>query len=109
MELTAVIRGLAALPDPTRVHVVVDSAYVYRGITELLPVWIARGWRGRSGRRVANQRLWQRLAGLLQVHDVDCQWVRGHSGHPEHDFVDQLAREAATRAALPAVEGGAMA
>jgi ribonuclease HI len=32
MELTAVIRGLASLPDSCRVHVVTDSEYVQRGI-----------------------------------------------------------------------------
>jgi ribonuclease HI len=97
MELTAVIRGLASLPDSCRVHLVVDSEYVSRGITEWLPRWIAKGWRAGEQRRrpLKNVRLWRRLTEQLQRHDVDCQCVRGHSGHPENELVDKLAREVA--------------
>ena len=97
MELTAVIRGLASLPDSCQVPLVVDSEYVFRGITERLPHWIANGWRtgGRRARPLKNKRLWQRLVEQLQRHEVDCQWVRSHSGHPENELVDELAREVA--------------
>jgi ribonuclease HI len=99
MELTAVIRGLASLPDNCRVHLVVDSEYVHRGITQWLPGWIANGWRagGRRLRPLKNERLWRRLVEQLQRHELDSQWVRGHSGHPENELVDRLAREAALR------------
>lgn len=97
MELTAVIEGLASLSEPSRVHLVVDSRYVSQGVTEWLPAWMARSWRsaGRRSHRVANVDLWERLAEQLSRHDVDCQWVRGHSGHPENEFVDRMAREIA--------------
>jgi ribonuclease HI len=98
MELTAVIRGLEALEEPCRVRLVVDSQYVRYGVTEGLPVWKANGWRcGGSGHRrpVANARLWRRLDALLQYNQVDCRWVRGHSGHPENELADRLARQAA--------------
>ena len=100
MELEAVIRGLAALPDRSRVKLVVDSEYVSLGITERLHRWIEDGWRtgtpGRS-RPIKNRRYWQRLAEQLQRHEIDCRWVRGHSGHAENEFVDRLANEAAQR------------
>lgn len=97
MELTAVIEGLASLSEPSCVHVVVDSQYVSQGMTEWLPTWMARGWRsaGRRSHRVANADLWERLAEQLSRHEVDCQWVRGHSGHPENELVDRMAREIA--------------
>jgi ribonuclease HI len=80
---------------------VLDSEYVSRGITEWLPRWIANGWRagGRRARPLKNVRLWQRLAEQLQRHEVDCQWVRGHSGHKENELVDELARAVAMRQA----------
>jgi ribonuclease HI len=97
MELTAVIRGLASLRDSCRVHLVVDSEYVSLGITERLSRWMANGWRvgGRRRRPVKNARLWRRLAEQLQRHEVDCQWVCGHSGHAENEWVDRLARDTA--------------
>jgi ribonuclease HI len=100
MELMAAIRGLEALEEPCRVRLVVDSQYVRHGVTEGLPLWKANGWRcGGGGHRrpVANARLWRRLDALLQYHQVDCRWVRGHSGHPENELADRLARQAAMR------------
>ncbi len=93
MELLAVIQGLTSLSESARVHLILDSQYVTRGITEWIQAWIDQGWRstGRRSRTIANVDLWQRLADQLQRHDVDCQWIRGHSGHPENEFVDQMA------------------
>ena len=95
MEVTAVIEGLEALEGPSRVRVVTDSEYVYRAITERLPHWRQQGWRRLGGGQLANVSLWQRLDRSLQQHDVSCTWVRGHSGHPENELVDRLARDAA--------------
>jgi ribonuclease HI len=44
MELTAAIRGLAALKQPSEVEVITDSEYVLRGATERLPHWKSNGW-----------------------------------------------------------------
>ena len=97
MELMAVIEGLASLSESSTVHLCVDSQYVLRGITEWLPMWIRRQWRstGRRSHRVANVDLWERLNEQLERHVVDCQWVCGHSGHPENELVDRMAREIA--------------
>ena len=27
-------------------------------------------------------------------HQIEFQWVKAHNGHPENEFVDNLAREA---------------
>src|SRR3989337_994930 len=50
MELTAAIQGFAALKQPCQVDFYTDSEYVQRGITEWLPRWRGRGWRGQNGR-----------------------------------------------------------
>ena len=99
MELYAVVLGLEALTESARVHVVTDSQYVFRGITDWLSDWSSSGWRssGRPSRRIKNLRRWQRLAAELERHEVDCRWVRGHSGHAKNELVDTLAREAAQR------------
>ena len=45
MELTAAIRGLELLKNPSDVVVYTDSRYVMDGITRWLPRWKLNGWR----------------------------------------------------------------
>ena len=91
MELTAAIMGLGALKRPTRVTVQSDSQYVIKGITEWLPAWKARGWRTADRKPVKNQDLWERLDQVAGTHTIDWVWVKGHSGDPGNERVDELA------------------
>ncbi|HTC50864.1 MAG TPA: ribonuclease HI [Steroidobacteraceae bacterium] len=91
MELTAVIMGLTALKRPTQATVQTDSQYVIKGITEWLPTWKARGWRTADRKPVKNQELWERLDLLVGQHELTWQWVKGHSGDPGNERVDELA------------------
>ncbi len=95
MELTATIEGLEALRRPCRVALYTDSQYVIRGINEWLDGWRARGWRTAAKQPVKNIDLWQRLDAVVQRHEVSWHWVKGHSGHPENERVDTLARQRA--------------
>ncbi len=94
MELLAAIKGLEALTKPCQVILTSDSKYVLQGITEWMDDWKKRGWKTASKTPVKNQDLWQMLDALNQIHTVDWQWVKGHSGHLENERVDQLANEA---------------
>lgn len=94
MELAAVIYGLEALTRPARVRICTDSQYVMRGITEWMAGWKRRGWQTADRKPVKNRELWQRLEAALAPHQVDWCWVRGHSGHPDNERVDQLATAA---------------
>jgi len=94
MELTAVIRALEALKRPVRASVFTDSEYVRRGIKEWIHSWKARGWRTADRKPVKNQDLWERLDELAAVHEIEWHWVRGHSGVPGNERVDQLANQA---------------
>ncbi|MGO8750561.1 MAG: ribonuclease H [Thermoguttaceae bacterium] len=99
-ELTAAIMGLEALIPPCTVRLVTDSEYLALGINERLACWKAQGWRcgsGRHKRPLQNADLWQRLDAVLAKHGVRCEHVRGHSGHPENELCDRLARRAAER------------
>lgn len=91
MELTAVIQALAALRQPCRVELTSDSSYVLKGIQEWLPAWKARGWKTAGKKPVKNADLWRQLEQLIQHHEIDWHWVKGHSGHPENELADQLA------------------
>ena len=91
MELTAAIMGVEALKRPCKITLTTDSQYVKHGITEWLKDWKLRGWKTANKKQVKNVDLWQRLDTAVTQHDINWEWVKGHSGHPENDRVDQLA------------------
>jgi len=91
MELMAVIQGLSALQRACEVTVTSDSTYVLKGIQEWMPNWKKRGWKTASKKPVKNVDLWQQLDQLVELHSIDWQWVKGHSGHAENEIADQLA------------------
>jgi ribonuclease HI len=94
MELMAVIRALEALKRPCIITIHTDSTYVMKGMTEWLAQWKKRGWRTASKAPVKNVELWQELEQALAPHDVKWRWVKGHSGVPENERADALARMA---------------
>ncbi|MEI6415015.1 MAG: ribonuclease HI [Pseudomonadota bacterium] len=94
MELMAVIATLETLTRPCDIQITTDSRYVKDGVTAWMSRWKANGWRTAAGGAVKNQDLWQRLDQALTGHRVAWAWVRGHSGHPDNERVDQLARQA---------------
>ncbi|GAB4187883.1 MAG: ribonuclease HI [Wenzhouxiangellaceae bacterium] len=94
MELLAAIMALEALKRPCQVDLYTDSQYVRQGITEWIARWKTNGWRTAARKPVKNADLWQRLESATEGHRLNWHWVRGHSGHPENERVDQLARTA---------------
>lgn len=91
MELTAVIKGLQALPRPCKLSITTDSKYVLTGATEWMKNWKKRNWRTASKKPVLNVELWKQLDELLPIHTIEWHWVKGHSGHAENEIADQLA------------------
>ena len=71
-----------------------DSQYLVKGMTEWVHGWAARGWR-RSGGEIENLALWQELVDAATPHRVQWQWVRGHAGHPQNEYANDLAVDAA--------------
>jgi ribonuclease HI len=94
MELMGAISALEALKRPARIKLHTDSMYVRDGIMKWLKGWKAKGWLTADKKPVKNKELWQRLDAATQIHQIEWLWVKGHSGHPENDRVDQLARDA---------------
>ena len=97
MELMAVIRALEALKRPCPVVLHTDSVYVMKGITEWIAQWKLRNWKTAAKKPVKNVDLWQRLEQAVSRHHVDWRWVKGHSGVPENERADELARLAIPR------------
>ncbi len=99
MELTAVIRALQCLKEPCSVTLCSDSQYVCNAIEKgWAKKWKQNGWRKADKSPALNSDLWDLLLQLLDVHQVDIVWVRGHNGHPENERCDRLAVAGADRA-----------
>ncbi|MGY1425328.1 ribonuclease HI [Lysobacter sp. A289] len=97
MELMAAIAALEALRGPCVVTLHTDSQYVRQGITQWMANWVRRGWKTAAGAPVKNRDLWERLQAATVAHRIDWRWVKGHSGDPDNERVDDLARDEATR------------
>ena len=92
MELTAVIESLNLLKFKSKVVVITDSAYVKNGITTWIHNWKLKGWKTASKKPVKNKELWMKLDTLSSKHDILWKWVKGHSGNPDNDRADFLAK-----------------
>ncbi len=82
MEMTAVIEGLALVPEGSEVTVYSDSQYVVNTMT--------MNWKRRK-----NHDLWAKLDREAAARNVTWEWVRGHSGHPQNERADRLASQQA--------------
>ena len=95
MELSAAIHALNMLIEPCNVTLYTDSKYVSDGITKWVDGWQRNGWRNASKQPVRNADLWHDLIAAAARHQIDWQWVKGHSGHEGNDRADRLASDAA--------------
>ncbi len=89
MEQTAAIKALELVPAGAEATLHSDSEYLVKTMT--------KGWK-----RNANQDLWARLDMLAEERRVQWNWVKGHNGHPQNEFVNALAEwQAGVRTARP--------
>lgn len=102
MELTAVIRALAAMKRPIDGRIHTDSQYVLKGMSEWIHGWKRNGWRTSDKKPVKNVDLWQELDGLCAQHRLQWIWVKGHAGHPENERADALANRGIDELKIPA-------
>ena len=95
MELTAAVRGLAALKEACDVEIVTDSEYVKNGITKWILGWKRNGWRKADKSPVLNKDLWQELDFQNDRHTTKWTWTKGHASHADNNRCDELATAAA--------------
>ena len=96
MEIIAVIEALKALKEKCKVTLYTDSQYVYNSITKgWAEGWRKNGWRkGKNKREKAlNPDLWGELLDLIELHEIDFNWVKAHVGIPGNEAVDQLVND----------------
>ena len=93
MELLAAIKALEVLKRPSKVRLSTDSVYLKDGITKWINNWKVNGWRTAGKKPVKNVDLWKRLLEASEPHEIQWEWVKGHSGHPGNERADALARQ----------------
>ncbi|HUG68686.1 MAG TPA: RNase H family protein [Pirellulaceae bacterium] len=79
LELLAVIRGLEALDQPSKVTLVTRSRCVARGLRFGIDRWRENGWQWECFGKMApikDSDLWQRIDQALQFHKVRCRTWR---------------------------------
>lgn len=98
MELTAAIEALQRLKEPCRVKLHSDSAYLVNCFQQgWMKGWIRNGWRNSQNKPVENRDLWEKLADLMKIHEVEYIKVKGHSDNELNNHCDLMAREAIAR------------
>lgn len=99
MELQGAIAALEFLalqPQSQPVDLYTDSKYVLDGITKWIKGWKKNGWQTKDRKPVKNQEYWQKLD-QLNASNVRWHWVEGHSGDPDNERCDAIARSYVAR------------
>lgn len=91
MELQAALVALKHLRGYPRATIYTDSRYLIDGVTKWIHNWRRRNWVTTSGAPVKNRALWQRLVALNHP-GITWRHVYGHTGDPNNERVDDIAR-----------------
>lgn len=86
LELLAVVRGLEALDQPSKVTLITRSRYVSRGLRFGLSEWRETGWKWEHFGElepVKNDDLWRRIDHAMNFHQVECRTWRFDSAHAD--------------------------
>lgn len=102
MELLGAIEGLNEIikisETPSKkltIYLYSDSKYLVDGMTKWLSGWKKRGWKKADRKEPENLGLWQNLDKLSsQFQKINWNWVKGHAGHPQNEYCDELANKA---------------
>lgn len=98
MALRSVIEAFDALGakhGQFSVRFTTDSRYLVDGLTQWVFGWARNGWKRKTG-PIENLAMWHDAIGAVDGHEVSWQWVKGHAGHPQNEYANDLAVRAAT-------------
>lgn len=106
MEILAAIKGLEALKERCAVTLYSDSKYLVDAINQgWVKKWQKNNWMRTKSEKAKNVDLFTRLINLIDKHEVEFVWVKGHAGHLENERCDHLATSAILKENLLIDEG----
>ncbi|HJK87359.1 MAG TPA: ribonuclease HI [Candidatus Megaira endosymbiont of Hartmannula sinica] len=91
MEMIAAIKALESLKEKCNITLYTDSVYLKNGINIWIHNWRKNNWLTSAKKPVKNKELWLRLSSLIEKHDINWQWVKGHAGIEGNEIADSLA------------------
>ncbi len=94
MELLAAIVALSKLKEPCNVILHTDSVYLKDGITKWIYNWQKNNWKTSTKKNVKNTLLWKELYKLTKEHEIQFNWLKGHSGIEGNEVADALCNKA---------------
>lgn len=92
MELMGAITGFSKLKTRSKVTLNTDSQYTINGLEKgWAKKWRDNNWMRTSSQKATNHDLWEILLELSEKHEVSFNWIKGHNGHVENEFCDEMA------------------
>ena len=95
MEIIASIKAFKSIEKRSKIQIFTDSKYLIDGINIWIKNWKLNEWKTKNKKEVKNIDLWIELDAQASFHQIDWEWVKGHSGNKFNEEVDIIARREA--------------
>lgn len=90
-ELFGVLEALKYFTEPSKIKIYSDSQYIVNSINN----GSAQKWFEEQNYTKKNLDIWVEILDLLNYHNVEFIWVKGHAGNEMNELVNILAQHAA--------------
>ena len=85
------LNSIGLKKKPSDVTIFSDSKYVIDSVEKK---WLFK-WEKNKFKGKKNSDLWKRFLLVYRKHNVNFKWIKGHNSHPQNEYCDKLAVEAA--------------
>ncbi len=92
MEMLAIIKGIAKVPEPSKIKLYSDCQMLVNAINTWLDGWNAKNFKG-----VANVDLWEMYLKAAKPHEIKAVWVKAHNGNELNERCDAIASNEAQK------------
>lgn len=96
MEIRGVLEGLKSIIEPSNIKIISDSQYV---VSTIKDGWLIKILQDKQN--YSNLDLWKEVYKLLNYHNVEMIWTKGHADNELNNRADKLAQFAAKLLNLP--------